>query len=159
MIAGVGARVGSVEPLDRGAEFVSSLESTSRRIQDPVAKLRFIRGSLARYCWLDRVIRAVPFAPLRRRLYGWLGLEGLRYLLTANSLGGVAPRQTAPRTRATSLAGLAAVAAVVAAAGSYRASRPASDAALPLAVAQRGLLTTSSAAGQPAVAEALPSVS
>ena len=154
MIAGVGARVGSVVPLDRGAEFVSSLESVSRGIQDPVAKLRFIRGSLARYRWLDRVIRAVPFPPLRRRLYRWLSLEGLSHLLTSNSLGAAARRGTLPRARATSLALLA---VVVSATGVYRAVRPAGDAAGSMALSTRGLVAAV-AGPERAVAETLQPV-
>lgn len=147
MIAGV-AGVGSVVSLDRGAEFVSSLESVSRGIQDPLAKLRFIRGSLARYRWLHRAIRALPFPPLRRRLYGWLSLEGLRHLRAPNSLGAA----TLPRARATTLAALAVLAS---AASVYRAARPADDAAGTMAVSPRWPLATSAAPDR-AVAEPLP---
>ena len=171
MIAGVGARVGSVVSLDRGAEFVSSLESVSRGIQDPVAKLRFIRGSLARYRWLDRAIRAVPFPPLRRRLYRWLSLEGVSHLLS-NSLGGSfidpppypSPRRgrgtllsttgsafidpppyRSPRGHATRATILAALAVALSAAAVYRAARPAGDAAGTMAVSPRWPLATSAA--------------
>ena len=65
-------------------EFLHALESVSRGIRDPVAKLRFIRTSLSRYQALDRVVRAVPVAPVRRVLYRWLSLEGLRHLLDNN---------------------------------------------------------------------------
>src|SRR5512142_2548940 len=70
------------------SEFVAALEAVSREIRDPVAKLRFIRGSLSRYETQDRLVRSVPWAPVRRFLYRWLSLEGLRHLFTANSLGG-----------------------------------------------------------------------
>jgi N-acetyl-anhydromuramyl-L-alanine amidase AmpD len=59
----------------------------SNGIRNPVAKLRFIRLSLARYQRRSRWVEAVPWEPVRRRLYHWFGLEELRYLLRANSLG------------------------------------------------------------------------
>lgn len=70
-----------------GADWVDALDSVSRSIRDPVAKLRFIRTSLARYQRLDRWLRVVPYAPLRRALYRWLHLEGLQYLLGPHPLG------------------------------------------------------------------------
>lgn len=158
MIAGVGARVDSVVSLDRGAEFVSSLESASRGIQDPVAKLRFIRGSLARYRWLDRAIRTVPFPPLRRRLYRWLSLEGISHLLS-NSLGGsfIGPPpypDPSPPGHATRATILAALAVALSTAGVYRAARPAGEPAGTMAVSPRWLLAASAAADR-AVAEPL----
>jgi hypothetical protein len=80
----------------KGSEFVQALEAVSRGIRNPVAKLRFIRFSLARYQRRSRWIEALPWESLRRRLYHWLGLEELRHLLRANSLGAAVPldRQT-----------------------------------------------------------------
>src|ERR1700687_5397037 len=72
------------------AEFLRVLESVSRGIRDPVAKLRFIRTSLSRYETVDRVVRRVPWSPVRLALYRWLSLEGLRHLLDTSSLGGPA---------------------------------------------------------------------
>jgi N-acetylmuramoyl-L-alanine amidase len=69
------------------AEFLRALESTSRGIRDPVAKLRYIRSSLSRQQRLDRLVQAVPWPTLRRALYRWLSLEGLRHLLTTNPNG------------------------------------------------------------------------
>jgi N-acetyl-anhydromuramyl-L-alanine amidase AmpD len=80
----------------KGSEFVRALESVSNGIRNPVAKLKFIRMSLARYQRRNRWVDAVPWEPVRRRLYHWLGLEELRYLLRVNSLGAAVPldRQT-----------------------------------------------------------------
>lgn len=75
----------------KGSEFVQAIESVSRGIRNPVAKLRFIRMSLARYQRRSRWIEALPWESIRRRLYHWLGLEELRYLLRANSLGAAVP--------------------------------------------------------------------
>ena len=74
-----------------GSEFVQALEAVSRGIRNPVAKLRFIRMSLARYQRRSRWIETLPWESLRRRLYHWLGLEELRHLLRANSLGASVP--------------------------------------------------------------------
>ena len=71
----------------KGSEFVRALEQVSNGIRNPVAKLRFIRICLARYERRRRWIDALPWESVRRRLYHWLGLEELRYLLRANSLG------------------------------------------------------------------------
>jgi hypothetical protein len=102
------ARAGSVEArrtavparpdsADSAREFVRALEATSRGIKDPVAKLRYIRSSLSRHQRLDRLVQAVPWLPLRRVLYRWLSLEGLRHLLTSNPNG--APVALAASTR------------------------------------------------------------
>jgi len=93
-------------------EFVLALEEVSRGIQDPVAKLRYIRSSLARYQQADRCLKAVPFAGLRHLLYRLLSLEGLRHLLTSNPMGAPVPVDLGTRRRVRS-AGLAAVAAVL----------------------------------------------
>jgi hypothetical protein len=52
-----------------------------------VAKLRYIRGSLDRYRPVVRGIEAVPSATVRRLLYRWLSLEGLRHLMVVHPLG------------------------------------------------------------------------
>ncbi len=110
------------------SEFVAALEAMSREIRDPVAKLRFIRGSLSRYETQDRMVRAVPWAPMRWFLYRWLSLEGLRHLLTANPFGGApsvsgSARLSLALTRAVALAVpmLLAGAAIF---GVYRLTRP-----------------------------------
>jgi N-acetylmuramoyl-L-alanine amidase len=93
-------------------EFVLALEEVSRGIQDPVAKLRYIRGSLARYQQADRCVRAVPFAGLRHLIYRLLSLDGIRHLLTSNPMGASVPVDLGTRRRVRA-AGLAAVAAVL----------------------------------------------
>jgi N-acetylmuramoyl-L-alanine amidase len=132
-----------------GEEFLRALESTSRGIRDPVAKLRYIRSSLARHQRLDRMVRVVPWPPLRGALYRWLSLEGLRHLLTANPNG--APVPLAPSTRLSMLAGRVvslaaalAVAAAVAAAALHRPPPPPDPPVL--------------AAAPPTRAESLPSL-
>src|SRR5215475_12937587 len=59
-------------------DFVETLETRSKAIRDPVAKLRYIRNSLARYEQADRAVQVVPFSPLRRLLYRVLSAAGLR---------------------------------------------------------------------------------
>src|SRR5262249_884635 len=71
-----GSRPSSVD----ANEFLRSVENVGHGIQDPVAKLRFLRTSLYRYRAF-RSVRSVRFAPARRVLYRWLSLEGLRDLL------------------------------------------------------------------------------
>jgi hypothetical protein len=95
----------------RGDEFLRALENTSRGIRDPVAKLKYIRGSIARYRRLDRLVRLIPVPALRRQTYRWLSLEGLSPLLRANSFGGAPPIDR--RTRASLLLTRAAMAAAV----------------------------------------------
>ncbi len=68
-------------------EFVDALESASKGIHDPVAKLRYLRGSLARYETTDRTVAAVPVGPVRRFLYRWLSLESLAYTVRTNAMG------------------------------------------------------------------------
>jgi hypothetical protein len=119
----------------------------SRGIQDPVAKLRYIRSSLARYQRIDGVLRRVPFEPVRHLLYRLLSLEALRHLLSENPMGAPvrvdASTRRSLRTAVVATAGLVlALAAGLAAAG-YRIARPA-----PAAVPTPPVL--------PLVAEALP---
>jgi len=45
---------------DEGDEFTLALEAASRGIRNPVAKLKYIRGSLARYEAVRRSIEVVP---------------------------------------------------------------------------------------------------
>jgi hypothetical protein len=110
-------------------EFLHALESVSRGIRDPVAKLRFIRISLSRYQALDRVVRVVPMAPLRRVLYRWLSLEGLHHLLDTKALG-ASPGRVDVATRVSLVFGRAAVVGlglilgVSAGVAAYRSMRP-----------------------------------
>lgn len=114
--------------LGRAGDFVGTLEEASREIHDPVAKLRYIRGSLAKYQQADRAVRAVPFSPLRRFLGRLLNLEAVRHLLNNPGPLGVSAAATAA-PRPLGLAGvtlatlLAAGAAALATAGYYM-SRP-----------------------------------
>jgi hypothetical protein len=113
-----------------GKDFVLALEEKSRAIRDPVEKLRYIRGSLARYQEADRRLQAVRFSPLRRLLYRLSPLHGLRQLLTTNPWGTTpeATRRPAWRSKAPALAAaLVATIAGVTATG-YHFSRPAAAA-------------------------------
>lgn len=131
-------------PRDRGDEFVVALEAVSRGIRDPVAKLKYIRGSLNRYRTLNRCVRAIPLRGLRRQVYRWLSLEGLGPLLVSDPFGAAPPIEL--RTRVSRHASRAALASftLLAAAGAtlaaWHLSRPApmvkaaAPAALPAAV-------------------------
>jgi len=141
-------------------EFLRSLESVGRGIRDPVAKLRFIRTSLSRYETLDRVVRAVPFAPARRILYRWLSLEGLRHLFGPSPLGG-APAALTLGTRVSlafgraAVVGLGLIIGVGAGATVYRLARPP---AAPLMAAPRRVMTAPPSATHGAT-ESLPAPS
>jgi N-acetylmuramoyl-L-alanine amidase-like protein len=65
-------------------EYLDALETVSSGVRDPVAKLRFLRTSLARRESVDQVSR-VPWAPARRAVYRWLSLEGLRHVLDSGA--------------------------------------------------------------------------
>lgn len=112
-----------------GAEFLAALESVSRGVRDPVAKLHFIRKSLSRHEALDRAVRTLPWAPARRVLYRWLSLEGLRHLLDTRSLGpssarvDVATRVSLVFGRAT-VVGLGLILGVATGMAVYRHARP-----------------------------------
>lgn len=100
----------------------------SRGIRDPVAKLRYIRGSLHRYQALDRCVRVIPVRGLRLQVYRWLSLEGLAPLLVADAFGG-APRidsgmRSSLLARRALLAGCALLAVAGVATGAWRLSRP-----------------------------------
>lgn len=141
-----------------GSEFVRALEQVSNGIRNPVAKLRFIRISLARYQRRSRWVDAIPWEPVRRRMYHWLGLEELRFLLRANSLGASVPLDSQTRlslvfTRVAhagiALAGLSALSLL--AAGAYHlwraAPEPAAAAAAPLPAAAPAETAPTPAAG------------
>jgi N-acetylmuramoyl-L-alanine amidase len=133
---------------ERGLEFGHALESVSREIADPAAKLRFIRGTLHKYERVDRAVSLVPLPGLRRLLYRWLSLEGLLPLLSHDSLGAPAPVARGIRLSlfaARTVAASMTLVAVVAVSGAARQlTRPA--AAAPVAGTPATL---------PAVAEAL----
>jgi hypothetical protein len=76
-----------------GRAFVARIESRSRSIHDPVAKLRFLRSSLARYQAIDRAVGAViPWLPVRQWLYWALSLRGLRDALSMGTIATPARR-------------------------------------------------------------------
>jgi hypothetical protein len=108
------ARAHRVEARDRGSEFLSALEATSRGIRDPVAKLRYIRGSVSRYARLQRGVESLPWEGARRVLYRWLSLESLRHLMTENPNGSAVLSADARRSIAASRWIAAAAAATVA---------------------------------------------
>lgn len=140
--------------LDRGEELTRALETASKGIRDPVAKLRYIRGSLSRYQKIDRAIQSVPSMVLRGLLYRFLSLESLRHLLSQNPMGApstvdLATRRAVARNRR--LAAAAAAGVLISAGalifGTYRAGR---------AVAASPLFAASAGATTPVVAESLP---
>ncbi len=105
---------------------MSDIEAKSRTIRDPVAKLRYIRESLARYQEADRKVQAVPISPVRWLLYRITKLDRLRPLYTSNPNGAVATATAPAPAPASSGAGwtITLVAAVALALGAYRLSRP-----------------------------------
>ncbi len=118
-----------------GSDFVGALEEKSREIQDPVAKLRYIRGALARYQEADRKLQAVP-TPLRALLYKATRFDQVQPLLTTNPNGGPVPahaKATPPLPSRLGLpaVGLLAVGALLAIA--YQATRPVAAGQLPSA--------------------------
>jgi hypothetical protein len=134
-----------IPTLSEPEEFLHALESVSRGVRDPVAKLRFIRTSLSRYQTLDRAVRAVPSASVRRLLYRWLSLEGLHHLLDDTSSLGASPLRVNFATRVSLVLGRAAVVGlglilgVSAGVAAYRYMRPP---AAPLMAAPRRVAAT-----------------
>jgi len=134
-----------IPTLSEPEEFLHALESVSRGVRDPVAKLRFIRTSLSRYQTLDRAVRAVPSASLRRLLYRWLSLEGLHHLLDDTSSLGASPLRVNFATRVSLVLGRAVVVGlglilgVSAGVAAYRYMRPP---AAPLMAAPRRVAAT-----------------
>jgi hypothetical protein len=114
---------------DGSGELERAIGSVSRGIADPVAKLRYIRRSLADYQSADRHVRAVPSPLLRRLLYGLLSLVGLRHAVDMRYLGyAPAVESTSGRMLVLSRISVAAAALLVAVglvAVAYKASRPA----------------------------------
>ena len=67
----------------RREEYLDAVEAVSRGIQDPVAKLRYLRGSVARQDKTARAVSKIPLSPLRRILFRWMSLEALAPVLTS----------------------------------------------------------------------------
>jgi hypothetical protein len=80
----------------RAKDLTRRLDRAGRDIQDPVAKLKYIRGSIDRARRADLRIRLIPFEPVRRALYKAYGLDELRDLLEVNPMG-VGPASRAVR--------------------------------------------------------------
>ena len=131
--------------LARGDKFVAAVEEVSREIQDPAAKLRFLRQSLSRHQSLDRAVRYVPW--LHRVVYRWADRKGDGTETALTTLG-VPVRVISRRRMGSRVAAVAAAVALAALAGAgiLRATRP-SVAAPVLAAAVPTL---------PPVAESLP---
>jgi N-acetylmuramoyl-L-alanine amidase-like protein len=122
---------------DGGGELERAIGSMSRGITDPVAKLRYIRRSLADYGAADLHLRALPSPLVRRLLYRVLSVVGLRHTFDTRSFG-YAPGSDSPgRLLILSRISVAAAALLVAVglvAVFYKASRPAArpvEAAVP----------------------------
>ena len=142
------------------SELEQAIGSVSRKITDPVAKLRYIRRSLADYQSADRHVRAVPSPWLRRRLYQLLSIAGLRHAIDTRSFGYSAPTASSSgRMLILSRISVAAAALLVAmglVSVAYKAARPAArpveasvpspaPEAVPAPVAEAGPSLTSSA--------------
>ena len=74
----------------RPKEYVEAVEEVSREIQDPVAKLRFLRTSLRDYPRVSQV-EGVPSGSACRMLYRWASFEHLRALSAAEPADAFAP--------------------------------------------------------------------
>jgi hypothetical protein len=136
---------------------LAALEARSKRIADPVEKLRFLRRALQRYESVDEQLQAVPGGALRWLAYRFTGLERARPLFSSNPNGSLAapnrPRTALPR-RARRALNVAAV-ILVAAAGIALAAYPRSTPLPPTAAAPAA---ASLAAAAAPVAEELPEV-
>jgi N-acetylmuramoyl-L-alanine amidase len=140
------------EPPVGRREFVQRLENRSRAIQDPVAKLKYIRSSLARYQAIDSAVgHVIPWTPARRGLYWLFSLKGLRQFLAMSPMAAEHEveqrRRSALMLRRGVAVGLATALLLGVAGLAYRGSR-------------RNGEMTSSPAGQslPPVAEELPAL-
>jgi hypothetical protein len=132
---------------------LAALDSRSRQIRDPVAKLRYLRRSLERYENVDQRLQAVPGAPLRWLAYRLTGVDGARPLFSANPNGALdpplRPRTASPRRARRALNTAAAL--LAAAAGIALAAYPRAPSAPAPAT-----LAPAAATGQAPVAEELP---
>jgi hypothetical protein len=133
---------------------VQRLETRSREIQDPVAKLKYIRSSLARYQAIDTAVgHVIPWTPARRGLYWLFSLKGLRQFLAMTPMG--AQDEAEERRRSAlvlrrGVAGGLAVALLLGLAGAaYRITRRTGDPDAPVIAGGRAL---------PPVAEELPAL-
>jgi hypothetical protein len=79
------------EPGSRSEAFAARVDRASRSIQDPVAKLKYIRSSLERYRRIDARIRVLPFPSWQRLLSRAYGLDDVREFLVDQPLGAFSP--------------------------------------------------------------------
>ncbi|HSB61514.1 MAG TPA: peptidoglycan recognition family protein [Vicinamibacteria bacterium] len=129
---------------------MSAIEEQSRTIRDPVAKLRYIRGSLARCQETDRRLQSIP-TPLRRLFDRVTRFDRVRPLLSTNPNGrAVEPGKAEPPPPRARLGLPAAVALAGGAllAAAYQTSRP---------VAAEAPVAAAASASVP-VAETLPTL-
>jgi hypothetical protein len=122
----------------RGGEFLHELEERSRGIRDPVAKLRYLRSTLARRHGIDADLTRVPDTPLRLWLTRAISVEGLRRLLVSNPLAKPAlasrdSRRYVVASRA--VAGLAVLALAIGISGGAHALLRGTEGAAPLSTA------------------------
>jgi hypothetical protein len=137
-----------------GPEFLNELESVSRRIRDPAAKLRYLRASLAEKPRIEERLNAVPGAPVRKALYRWASLEKMRKLAGKSS---VDPRLARSLFLARGTAVLAAASVLAALAGAMGAAFQA-GARVPVGVVGAASKPAPPRAAAP-VAEPLPELS
>jgi hypothetical protein len=108
-------------------DLVQALEEKSRAIEDPVAKLKFIRRALADYEATDRRLQELP-SPLRALAEKVTGIEQVRPFLSTNPNGAAAPpkakERDAPRRTTIGLPAAVILAAGALGAAAYQASRP-----------------------------------
>lgn len=107
--------------MERGEPLLRALERETEVIEDPVAKLRHLRGSIARYRRVDLVLRLVPVPGVRRAVHRLLGLDAVEPLLATHSLSRSAAPGAAPRRPGwlVVVAGVAVLVAGLGAAGSW----------------------------------------
>lgn len=63
-------------------EFAALLDSLTRDVHDPVARLRVLRTSLERYSDVEQAVTALPSSRARRLVYRLVRLESLRLLVS-----------------------------------------------------------------------------
>jgi hypothetical protein len=114
MSTSVGRKAPTAAGLVSGPELLREIESVSRGIRDPAAKLRYLRASLAEKPRLEERLSAVPGASVRKALYRWANLEKGRKLAGKSS---VDPRLVRSLFLARGMAVLAAASVVAALAG------------------------------------------
>jgi hypothetical protein len=138
-----------------GPEFLSELETVSRRIRDPAAKLRYLRASLAEKPRIEEQLNGVPGAPVRKALYRWASLEKMRKLAGKSS---VDPRLARSLFLARGMAVLAAASVLAALAGAMGAAFQA-GARMPVSVVGAATLPSAPRRAVAPVAEPLPELS